>query len=40
MCGIIGYYGQKHPKDILLEGLKKLEYRWYDSAGMAFKNNQ
>ena len=40
MCGIIGYYGQKHPKDILLEGLKKLEYRGYDSAGIAFKNNQ
>ena len=40
MCGIIGYYGQKHPKDILLEGLKKLEYRGYDSAGMAFKNDQ
>ena len=38
MCGIIGYYGKRHPKEVLLEGLKKLEYRGYDSAGMAFKN--
>ncbi len=38
MCGIIGYIGEKHPKEVLLNGLKNLEYRGYDSAGMAFKN--
>lgn len=35
MCGIIGYVGDKEASPILLEGLKKLEYRGYDSAGMA-----
>jgi len=35
MCGIIGYIGQKNPDSVLLEGLKKLEYRGYDSAGVA-----
>ncbi len=35
MCGIIGYVGQKQAPDILIEGLKRLEYRGYDSAGMA-----
>lgn len=35
MCGIIGYLGPKSPVAILLEGLKKLEYRGYDSAGLA-----
>ena len=38
MCGIIGYIGKKNPQEILLEGLKKLEYRGYDSAGIALKN--
>ena len=38
MCGIIGYLGKRSPKDILIEGLKKLEYRGYDSAGIALKN--
>ena len=38
MCGIIGYYGPQKPKDIILEGLKKLEYRGYDSAGIAIFN--
>lgn len=37
MCGIIGYIGNKNPQDILIEGLKKLEYRGYDSAGIALK---
>jgi len=35
MCGIVGYYGNKNPKDIILSGLKSLEYRGYDSAGIA-----
>lgn len=35
MCGIVGYIGSQDPKGILLEGLKKLEYRGYDSAGIA-----
>jgi len=35
MCGIVGYIGSKQAPDIVLEGLKKLEYRGYDSAGIA-----
>ena len=35
MCGIIGYVGPRPCQDILLAGLGKLEYRGYDSAGMA-----
>ncbi len=35
MCGIIGYFGEKSPKIIIINGLKKLEYRGYDSAGVA-----
>jgi glucosamine--fructose-6-phosphate aminotransferase (isomerizing) len=35
MCGIVGYIGPKSPVPILLEGLRKLEYRGYDSAGLA-----
>lgn len=35
MCGIVGYIGPKEPEGILLEGLKRLEYRGYDSAGVA-----
>ncbi len=35
MCGIVGYTGEKNAVDILVEGLKKLEYRGYDSAGIA-----
>lgn len=35
MCGIVGYLGPKEPKNIIIEGLKKLEYRGYDSAGIA-----
>ena len=39
MCGIIGYIGKKNPIDILINGLKSLEYRGYDSAGIALKNS-
>lgn len=35
MCGIVGYLGPQNPKDIIVEGLRKLEYRGYDSAGVA-----
>lgn len=35
MCGIVGYIGKRGSQDILLDGLKKLEYRGYDSAGIA-----
>ena len=35
MCGIIGYVGRKPCKDLLLQGLERLEYRGYDSAGLA-----
>ena len=35
MCGIVGYIGSKSALDILLEGLTNLEYRGYDSAGIA-----
>jgi glucosamine--fructose-6-phosphate aminotransferase (isomerizing) len=35
MCGIIGYIGPKNPIEIVLDGLKRLEYRGYDSAGLA-----
>ena len=39
MCGIVGYVGSNEAAPILLEGLKKLEYRGYDSAGVAIYNN-
>ena len=35
MCGIVGFIGQEQAAPILLDGLKKLEYRGYDSAGIA-----
>lgn len=35
MCGIVGYYGPENPKDVIVKGLKSLEYRGYDSAGVA-----
>ena len=40
MCGIVGYKGKQQPKDILLEGLKNLEYRGYDSSGIALKDGK
>lgn len=38
MCGIVGYIGNKNTTKILLDGLKELEYRGYDSAGLALVN--
>ena len=35
MCGIVGYIGEKQPKEVLYNGLSKLEYRGYDSAGIS-----
>ena len=34
MCGIVGYVGEKNAQDFLVSGLKRLEYRGYDSAGI------
>src|SRR5207302_5060272 len=39
MCGIVGYVGQKSVVPIIIEGLRKLEYRGYDSAGIAVAGN-
>ncbi|MDO8510968.1 MAG: glutamine--fructose-6-phosphate transaminase (isomerizing) [Nanoarchaeota archaeon] len=39
MCGIVGYIGEKEANDILISGLEKLEYRGYDSAGVAVISN-
>lgn len=38
MCGIVGYNGELDAKEVLLKGLEKLEYRGYDSAGIAVRN--
>ncbi len=40
MCGIVAYIGNKPAKSLLLEGLKRLEYRGYDSAGIAIMNGK
>lgn len=39
MCGIVGYVGHKQAADFIIEGLRKLEYRGYDSAGIAVQSN-
>ena len=39
MCGIVGYVGRRDAKDIVIDGLKRLEYRGYDSAGIALVRN-
>jgi glucosamine--fructose-6-phosphate aminotransferase (isomerizing) len=39
MCGIVGYVGRRQASDILLEGLRRLEYRGYDSAGLAIRDS-
>ena len=38
MCGIVGYIGDKKASEVIIKGLKRLEYRGYDSAGIAFHN--
>ncbi len=38
MCGIVGYTGENQAAPILLDGLKRLEYRGYDSAGLAVRD--
>ncbi|MBY7665025.1 glutamine--fructose-6-phosphate transaminase (isomerizing) [Staphylococcus agnetis] len=40
MCGIVGYIGSQNAKEILLRGLEKLEYRGYDSAGIATRDSE
>lgn len=40
MCGIIGYIGKRNAVSVVLDGLKRLEYRGYDSAGIAFFSNK
>lgn len=40
MCGIVGYIGREQAAPVLLSGLKKLEYRGYDSAGIAVRKNE
>ncbi|MBV9682677.1 MAG: glutamine--fructose-6-phosphate transaminase (isomerizing) [Solirubrobacterales bacterium] len=39
MCGIIGYVGYRRSQDVLFDGLRRLEYRGYDSAGLAWREN-
>ena len=39
MCGIIGYVGHRRSQDVLFDGLRRLEYRGYDSAGVAWREN-
>src|SRR5690625_2740516 len=40
MCGIIGYIGNKQASDVLIKGLQRMEYRGYDSAGVAMLNGE
>ena len=40
MCGIVGYVGSEQAAPILLDGLARLEYRGYDSAGMSFRSKK
>jgi glutamine---fructose-6-phosphate transaminase (isomerizing) len=40
MCGIVGYVGKRNVISILVDGLKRLEYRGYDSAGVAFRDKE
>jgi glucosamine--fructose-6-phosphate aminotransferase (isomerizing) len=40
MCGIIGYVGKKNALGVIINGLERLEYRGYDSCGVAFLKNK
>ena len=40
MCGIVGYSGKRSAQEVLLNGLEKLEYRGYDSAGLAVREGE
>ena len=40
MCGIVGYVGVRQAAPVLLDGLSRLEYRGYDSAGIAVRDEQ
>ncbi len=40
MCGIVGYTGSQPAAPLLLEGLSRLEYRGYDSAGLAIRDGE
>src|SRR5215213_3934914 len=40
MCGIIGYVGPRAAKPLLIQGLERLEYRGYDSAGIVLRENE
>lgn len=40
MCGIVGYVGKRNASEVLLDGLKRLEYRGYDSAGLALRTEE
>src|ERR1044071_1609113 len=39
MCGIVGYVGDQRARDVVIEGLRRLEYRGYDSAGIALAHD-
>jgi glutamine--fructose-6-phosphate transaminase (EC 2.6.1.16) len=39
MCGIVGYVGDRNAQEVILDGLEKLEYRGYDSAGVGIIDN-
>ena len=40
MCGIVGYVGNKDASEVLISGLSRLEYRGYDSAGLAVRDGE